>query len=156
MQFFENCLETAIFLYLISLNCKRMKITIASLLVSLSVIFCICPGVSQVQHNFPMGPSKTSCDSTDISSVHRVDLADTIRKLMFRYVEEFRISRYKTPRHAWFHSCDGATGFLIAKESEDLEVIFDQVKKSDWDEFVKAKDPIASYKQLKVKYATID
>ena len=133
-----------------------MKINVVSLLASLLVIFCASPGVSQIQHNFPMEPSKTSCDSVDMSSVHRVHLADTIRKTTFRYVEELRISRYKTPRHAWFYSCDGATGFLIAKESEDLEVIFDQVKKSDWDEFVNAKDPIASYKQLKVKYAIID
>ena len=109
---------------------------------------------TQIERNFTMGPSNSTCDSMKIDGT--TDLAKTIKETKFRFSQEIKVSRYKTPRHAWFYSCDGKTGYLIARETEELEYIYEAVTKEDWDAFFNAKDPIAAYAELKAKYSKQD
>lgn len=108
---------------------------------------------AQVQHNFTMGPSKTTCDSLDIKALPQDEWQDALRNATFRYAEELKISKYKSPRHLWFYSCDGETGHLIAKETDEMEIVLINIKKADWDTFMEAKDPITAYQTLKKTYS---
>ncbi|MEM8567237.1 MAG: hypothetical protein AAGF85_12320 [Bacteroidota bacterium] len=109
-------------------------------------------GMAQVEHNFTMGPNNTTCDSLKLEEVS--ESIKLIRKTKFRFTEELKISRYKTPRHVWFFSCDGQTGFLIAKETDEKEVAFQNVTMKDWKSLLDAKDPIGQYQTLKSEYST--
>ena len=105
---------------------------------------------AQVKHNFTMGPNNSTCDSVKFDSVS--NLIDLVRQTKFRFAEELKVSRYKTPRHVWFFSCDGKSGFMIGKETDGKEVIFENVKIEDWKALTNSKDPIGQYQILKSKY----
>lgn len=106
---------------------------------------------AQVEHNFTMGPNNTTCDSLKLSEAS--ESIELIRNTKFRFAEELKVSRYKTPRHLWFFSCDGQTGFLIAKETEEEEILFSNVMLKDWKALLDSRDPINQYRTLKAKYS---
>ena len=107
--------------------------------------------LAQVEHNFIVGPNNTTCDSLKTEKVP--DLIGLVRSTKFRIVEELKVSRYKVPRHVWFYSCDGNTGYLIVRETEASEVLFEGVGKEDWNTLLNSKDPITYYENLKAKYS---
>ncbi|TRX48583.1 hypothetical protein FNH22_28730 [Fulvivirga sp. M361] len=104
---------------------------------------------AQVEHNFVLGPSKTTCDSLSITKEDTGGLIETIRNTSFRYQEQMKISRYKIPQQAWYYSCDGQTGYLIVRETKDVEKIYDNVTKETWQTLMDTNDPITLYKKLK-------
>lgn len=97
-----------------------------------------------------MGPNNTTCDSMKLEGVS--NSIAIIRKTKFRFTEELKISRYKTPRQVWYFSCDGKTGFMIAKEDEGKELLLEAVTTADWKSLLNSKDPIGQYKKLKLRY----
>ncbi|MEM6524046.1 MAG: hypothetical protein AAF693_09645 [Bacteroidota bacterium] len=131
------------------MNKPQIRIIVKFLTITMPLIV---PNMStaQVEHNFTMGPNNTTCDSLKLEEVS--ESIKLIRKTKFRFTEELKISRYKTPRHVWFFSCDGQTGFLIAKETDEKEVAFQNVKMKDWKALLDAKDPIGQYQTLKSEY----
>lgn len=121
---------------------KQLIITI-----SLSTT-CICH--AQIKHNFTMGSSNSTCDSLKIEDPSHLNRL--LRETTFRYSEELKISRYKIPRKVWYFSCDGKFGYMIASETEEKEVVFENVKMDDWKALTDSKDPINQYQILKSKY----
>ena len=121
-----------------------MKVMVLALLVCLSSVLS-----AQIEHNFEMGPSNTTCDSLILKRTDEITLIQQIRNTSFRYQEDLKISRYYVPKHVWFYSCDGATGYLIAKESEAVEKVYQEVSQKIWQQFVDTDDPISFYAKLK-------
>ncbi len=121
-----------------------MKIYLTVLAVFLTPVL-----YGQVEHNFTMGPNNTTCDSLDTQDMDNAQLIEEVRNTKFRYQEQLKISRYKSPRQLWFYSCDGKTGYLVAKETEDEEIIYPNVSIGDWNELLESTDPISAYKRIK-------
>ncbi|MEM9391623.1 MAG: hypothetical protein AAGA02_14190 [Bacteroidota bacterium] len=107
-------------------------------------------GIAQVEHNFTMGPNNTTCDSLETDGAS--NLIELVRSTKFRLAEELKVSRYKVPKHVWFYSCNGKTGYLIARETDEIEILFKEVNKEDWNILLDSKDPITAYQKLKSKY----
>ena len=108
----------------------------------------------EVEHNFTVGPGNTSCDSLNVADTS--NLITAVRKTKFRFFEELKISRYKTPRHVSYFSCDGKSGYLIAKETDKKEVIIEGVDIEDWKSVLNSRDPIMKYQALKKRYLPSD
>jgi len=99
----------------------------------------------QVEHNYPVGPQYTNCDSLDISSASLVEMIGSIENSKFRFQQQFKISRTYGIMNARFYSCDGEKGFLIMKvDKKDL--IYLDVPKAIWDALITAADINVYYK----------
>ena len=113
-------------------------------------LICVTNSIrAQVEHNFVMGPSKTTCDSLSIVTDDKEEWIKTIKNTSFRYQEQMKISRYKIPQQVWYYSCDGQKGYLIVRETKDIEKIYDNVTKETWQTLMDTNDPVTLYKKLK-------
>ena len=102
--------------------------------------------MAQVEHNFKKDPEKTNChilkppfDSNELG-------IELVEASTFRFVQKISISKYRIPNTVHFYSCDGKSGYIIAEESKDIKVLYTNVPKSTWDEFMNTDDPIGFYK----------
>jgi len=99
---------------------------------------------SQVEHNYPVGPQYTNCDSLDISLGSLVEMIESIENSKFRFQQQFKISKTYGIMNARFYSCDGENGFLIMKvDKKDL--LYLEVPKAIWDTLITSADINAYY-----------
>ncbi len=103
----------------------------------------------QVEHNFTMGPQKTTCDSLEVQGLDTAQLIEKVRNTTFRYHEQMKVSRYKIPQQVWFFSCDGKTGYLVARETEEDERVYKNVHINMWNELMNSTDPVSVYQRIR-------
>lgn len=93
----------------------------------------------EVEHNYPVGPQKTNCDSLELERLPFETVVSTLENTSFRFDQGFRISRVSGVRAAHYYSCNGTTGYLLLTIGQEKRVFID-VPKSLWDEFITASD----------------
>ncbi|WP_202856793.1 KTSC domain-containing protein [Fulvivirga marina] len=100
---------------------------------------------AQVEHNFEMEPSNTNCHELPEKFDSPSQAIDVIEKSTFRLTQSIKISRYYSPKAAFFYSCDGQTGYLIVDLKDDRRKIYQNIPQEVWDEFSNTNDPIGYY-----------
>jgi len=105
----------------------------------------------QVEHNFVIGPQITNCDSLPPTYTNPERALEIIRGAKFRFTEDFEIRRNSGFRGANFYSCDNEQGFLIVKV-DDQSIIFPNVPKKIWDEFIGSNNMEGYYLRIKNEY----
>ena len=109
----------------------------------------------EVEHNYPVGPKNTDCDSMQLNGLSRETMIETIENNAFRFDQQFKISRVAGIRAGHYYSCDGKSGFLILTVGKE-KALFVDVPKTIWDEFIKSSDLDGFYeKNLKNHYRLI-
>jgi len=93
----------------------------------------------QVEHNYPVGPQSTNCDSLRILPLSLDEAISKIENAKFRFQQQFKISRSYGVMNARFYSCDGEFGFLIMKVDKE-DHIYLEVPKSIWDNLIISTD----------------
>ncbi|MDX1627244.1 MAG: hypothetical protein R3345_01020 [Fulvivirga sp.] len=108
---------------------------------------------SQVQHNFRMGSSNTTCDSLnlELAAISPDSAIAAIEQATYRFQQNMTISRYRSPRKLHYFSCDGKQGFLIAEENDSTRALYSHVPKTLWDQFTTTDDPIELYHSSNLK-----
>lgn len=123
----------------------------------LTFIFPFSPAHAQVEHNFEMGPENTNCDKLPHSFKSAAAALVRIDSSTFRFRESIDLSRFRTPRSATYYSCDGKTGFLVVQETTDSRVIYSDIPKTVWENFINSDDPFDFYAHhVKAIYSTIE
>lgn len=123
----------------------------------LILLFLIGSGfqaLSQIEHNFLIAPQKTDCDSLPPIFSGPGQALDMIRGAKFRFTEDFQIRRNSGFRGANFYSCDNEKGFLIVKV-DDQSIIFPDVPKQIWDEFIGSNNMEGYYYGIKKEYSRL-
>ena len=95
---------------------------------------------AQVEHNYPMGPQKTNCDSLSAISSVFSEALHAIEISTWRFKQSIKLNRLNGILRAEYYSCDGQTGFLIVLTS-NKECIYKIVPVNLWNEFLKTNDP---------------
>jgi hypothetical protein len=108
----------------------------------------LAPGKAQeVEHNYPVGPQNTNCDSlVIIPGMNQEIISDMLENTVFRFSQEFRLRRFTGLQYGKFYSCDGIEGYLII-QFDGSKVIYQGVDKTHWDALTKATDPDNYYLQ---------
>ena len=100
---------------------------------------------AQVEHNYPVGPQSTNCDSLDITTLSLDEAISKIENSKFRFQQQFKISRTYGIMNARYYSCNGKSGYLIMLvDKKDL--IYLEVPKSVWETLITSADINAFYK----------
>ena len=105
----------------------------------------------QVEHNFLVGPNKTDCDSLPEIFPDQDRALELIQGAKFRFTQEFEIRRNAGFRGANFYSCDNEEGLLVVKV-DDQSIIFPNVPKRIWDEFIGSNNMEGYYLRIKREY----
>ncbi len=103
----------------------------------------------EVEHNYPVGPQKTNCDSLQLKDRSTGEIISNIENSTFRFDQGFKISRFAGIRAGHFYSCDGENGYLILTIGKEKK-IFSGVPKTIWNEFIKSTD-LDGYFDEKIK-----
>jgi hypothetical protein len=93
----------------------------------------------EVEHNYPVGPQNTNCDSLKLAELPFQEVISTLENTSFRFDQGFRISRISGVRAAHYYSCNGIVGYLILTIGQEKKVFID-VPKSLWNEFITTSD----------------
>lgn len=109
---------------------------------------CLIQQVSaqEVEHNYPVGPQNTNCDSLELGDLPVEEVITILENASFRFDQEFRISRVSGVRAAHYYSCNGTTGYLIITIGQEKKV-FLEVPKSHWNAFRTTSDPDSYYEK---------
>jgi len=100
---------------------------------------------AQVEHNYPVGPQSTNCDSLDITLLSLDEAILKVESSKFRFQQQFKISRTYGVMSAKYYSCNGKSGYLIMLvDKKDLMYL--EVPKSVWDTLITSSDINAFYK----------
>ena len=107
----------------------------------------------EVEHNYPVGPQNTNCDSLVIRpGMNQELISDILENTVFRFSQEFRLRRLNGLQYGKFYSCDGEEGYLII-QFDGSKVIYLGVEKTHWDALTKSTDPDNYYLQnIQKKY----
>ncbi|MBR9999199.1 MAG: hypothetical protein KFF73_09520 [Cyclobacteriaceae bacterium] len=97
-----------------------------------------------MEHNYPVGPAKTNCDSLQIKGLGFDETLSRIENTTFRFHQKFKNSRLNGVQAGQFYSCDGGKGFLLLTVDKK-KTIFREVPKSVWDSLVITTDPDQFY-----------
>ena len=110
----------------------------------------------EVEHNYPMGPQYTDCDSLEIDfDMDQSDFEEKLNSTVFRFSQEFRLRRLSGVQYGKFYSCDGQWGYLLVQYN-GKKSIHEAVDKSFWDSLVKSQDPDNYYLDtIKKKYPPV-
>jgi hypothetical protein len=109
----------------------------------------------QVEHNYPVGPQTTTCDSLDILPLSLGEAISMIENSKFRFQQQFKISRSYGVMNARFYSCDGEFGFLVMKVDKK-DRIYLEVPKSVWNNLITSSDINAFFtSEIKEDYEVI-
>jgi hypothetical protein len=115
----------------------------------LHIIFLFIIGIktvnAQVEHNYPVGPQSTDCDSLDIALLSLDEAISKVENSKFRYQQQFKISRTYGVMSARYYSCNGKSGYLIMVVDKK-NLIYLEVPKSVWDALITSSDINAYYK----------
>lgn len=117
---------------------------------SMMFFFSINRVEAQVEHNFEKDPENTDCHTLKPPFESDEIGIKLVQDASYRFVQDITISKYRVPNAAYYYSCDGVKGFLIVKESDKVKKLYNDIPKTLWDEFIKAKDPIGFY-QSRIK-----
>ena len=98
------------------------------------------PVTAQVEHNYVVGPGKTTCDSLVILDNDFEGDLERITNTTWRYTQSMHLNRPYGFRSADFYSCDIKTGFLVLL-IDKTKYIYQKVPVSLWEEFTKTNDP---------------
>ncbi|UII29139.1 hypothetical protein LVD15_12110 [Fulvivirga maritima] len=124
----------------------------------LFALLLLSPALSnaQVQHNFEKGPENTNCHELPAEFTNYVEAIKALSTTTFRLKETLSISKHLTPQALRYYSCDGKTGYLVAKESDSVFQVYPQVPYKLWQEFSESKDPVYFYSEkIKKQYAKL-
>jgi hypothetical protein len=100
-----------------------------------------CKAIAQgIEHNYPVAPQNTNCDSLGILPDEYPKALLKIENASWRYQQSFSISRQHGLRQAKFFSCNAETGFLIT-HSDSTKCIYHDVPLKAWEELTKSPDP---------------
>lgn len=107
----------------------------------LLMLCCLILQVSaqEVEHNYPVGPQKTNCDSLQLTELPLEEVISAIENTSFRFDQGFKISRVAGIRAAHYYSCNGISGYLILTIGQEKKV-FSEVTKKLWNEFIASSD----------------
>jgi hypothetical protein len=110
----------------------------------------------EVEHNYPVGPQSTNCDSLQLNGLPVDKMIQIIKNSAFRFDQQFKISRLSGIRGGNYYSCDGKSGFLMVDVDKEIELYVD-VPKSTWDEFLLSPDLDGFYERnIKNSYKQIE
>lgn len=111
---------------------------------------------AQVEHNFEMEPSNTNCHELPEKFDSPSQAMDAVEKSTFRFTQSIKISRYHSPKAAFYYSCDGKTGYMIVTLKDDSRKIYKSIPQEVWDQFANTNDPIGYYaSNIEKKYESI-
>jgi len=113
-------------------------IQIRNILFFLIVFYQLSYG-QEVEHNYPVGPQSTNCDSLDIQYLSFDQKLKAIEESVFRFNQNFKISRTSGVRAGHYYSCDGKTGLLILTVGKE-KVIYEQIPRILWEKFIETTD----------------
>ena len=119
-----------------------LKPLFATVLWFLLVIQCF----AQVEHNFPVGPQKTSCDSLPANFDNAGEAIQQIEITSFRFNQQFKLTRTWGITAGNFYSCDNAIGFLILTFENGEKQLIKAVPKIVWNDFIQSSDLNEFYK----------
>jgi len=102
---------------------------------------------AQVEHNFEMDPENTDCHLINMADKTSDELVAEIRNRSFRFAQEIRISRYRTPHQLEYFSCDGKTGYLLAEMQDNKYILYTEISLEEWQELLDARDVLEFYSQ---------
>lgn len=100
----------------------------------------------EVEHNYPVGPSKTSCDSLSLEGFSFEESLEKIESTTFRFEQKFRNSRLSGVQAGQFLSCDGKSGFLLLTVDKRKTIHMD-VPRTIWDNLIGSSDPDHLYRE---------
>lgn len=111
---------------------------------------------AQVEHNFEMEPSNTNCHELPEKFDSPSQAMDAVEKSTFRFTQSIKISRYHSPKAAFYYSCDGKAGYMIVTLKDDSRKIYKSIPQEVWDQFANTNDPIGYYaSNIEKKYESI-
>ena len=109
----------------------------------------------EVEHNYPVGPSKTGCDSLLLDGFSFEEALENIESTTFRFHQKFRNSRLSGVQAGQFYSCDGKSGFLLLTVDK-RKIIHLDVPKTIWDNLIQSTDPDLLYREkIRTEYPGI-
>jgi hypothetical protein len=121
------------------------------------LIFCLINRIysQEVEHNYPVGPQKTNCDSLHMTELSPLEMISAIENSSFRFDQGFKVSRVTGIRAGHFYSCDGVSGYLILTIGKEKK-IFPAIPKILWNEFITSSDLDGFYEsKIKTEYKEI-
>jgi hypothetical protein len=106
---------------------------------SFFLVITLTASAQEVEHNYPVGPQNTSCDSLNLVGLSGEKMIQFIEMSSFRFDQQFKISRISGIQAGHFYSCDGKTGYLILTIDKKKKLLVD-LPKTIWDEFIQSSD----------------
>jgi hypothetical protein len=109
----------------------------------------------EVEHNYPVGPSKTSCDSLLLDGLPFEEAVEKIENTTFRFNQKFSYSRLSGVQKGQYYSCDGKNGLLLLTVDK-INTIYKDVPKPVWDSLINSSDPDSFFNEkIRPEYAQI-
>lgn len=93
----------------------------------------------QVPHNYEMGPQVTDCDSLKLEDMSQEIQIKVIEDAKFRLVKNFKLNRKQGFQGAWFYSCNGREGYLVARV-DGRKKLYGRLTLEAWETFVSSGD----------------
>ncbi len=121
----------------------------------LIIIFFSQLGFAQeVEHNYPVGPQATNCDSLDIGGLSVEESIGLVRKGIYRFDQSFKLTRKQGLQKGEFYSCNNQTGYLVITFN-GKEHLFENVEKSTWNDLISSSYPESYYLELKSRITEV-
>lgn len=102
----------------------------------------------EIEHNFPVGPQTTNCDSLDVNGLSLPESITLIRASKYRFDQSFRLTRKQGLQLCEFYSCDNKQGFLIINY-DGIKFLYQKVDKLIWNELFSSSDPERYYLNIR-------
>jgi len=93
----------------------------------------------EVEHNYLVGPQKTSCDSLNLRGMDKKEQISTIRNTTFRLSQDIALNRKTGFQGAWYFACDNESGYMVVK-IDNKESLYTDISKSTWQAFIRSGD----------------
>ncbi|MBL3656651.1 hypothetical protein [Fulvivirga sediminis] len=120
------------------------------------LLFTTTISIAQVQHNFEKGPENTNCHELPPEFANHNEAIKALTSTTFRLKETLSISKHLNPQALRYYSCDGKSGYLVAKETDSTYQVYPQIPYKLWQEFSESKDPVYFYKEkIKTQYSKL-
>lgn len=101
----------------------------------------------EVEHNYKVGLNYVDCDSIKLVGLSDYSAIITIRAGIYRFHQNFRLSRKQGVQSGEFYSCNAIQGYLIIKYN-NREFLYVNVDKRIWDELIGNQDPEGFYLKM--------
>lgn len=101
----------------------------------------------EVEHNYKVGPKYVDCDSIKIIGLSEYDAISTIRAGIYRFHQNFRLTRKQGFQRGEYYSCNTIKGYLIITNNNS-ESLYVDVDKQIWNELIGNRDPEGYYLKM--------